>query len=280
VSLKCPSCGGNPVVFDSQLNVFVCPHCGLVLDEHPTLINPISSLEEHYGSYIITRRYINTALRHMKIVYGKVEKLTPFITTKTIEKIISLVEEYCSILDLDEALCESAKERVKSAVNLMVKVYDRQLIKLEKTGKRLAAACIYISMLEHDIPVSLKTMCHRLGLRPGDIYTLIYEFRDALGYKYASRVKLFVNRVFTALLKQLDVETASKIRDLALKIIDENPQVTGSPLLVSLVATVIASRKLRVKVNVKALCESIGLSEKQIGRVYVRAKRLEQLIKV
>jgi transcription initiation factor TFIIIB Brf1 subunit/transcription initiation factor TFIIB len=279
VSLKCPSCGGNPVIYDSELSALVCPHCGTVLDEHPTPVNPARSLEEHYGSYIITRRYINTALRHMKIVHDNVTRLTQFITTRTIERIVSLVEEYCSILDLDEALCESAKERVKSAVNLMVKAYGRQLIKLEKTGKRLAAACIYISMLEHDIPVSLKSMCHRLGLRPGDIYTLIYEFRDALGYKYTSRVKLFVNRAFTALLKQLDVESASKIRDLALKIINENPQVTGSPLLMSLATIVIASRKLRVKVNVKALCESLGLSEKQIGRIYVRAKRLEQLIK-
>jgi transcription initiation factor TFIIIB Brf1 subunit/transcription initiation factor TFIIB len=280
VSLKCPNCGGNPVVFDSQLNAFVCPHCGLVLDEHPALVNPANSLEEHYGSYIITRRYINTALRHMKIVHDDVAMLTPFINTRTIERIISLVEEYCRILDLNEAVCETARERVRLAVRRMVEVYGRQLIKLKKTGKRLAVACIYISLLEHGIPVGLKEICHKLRLRPGGIYTLIYEFRDALGYKYASRVKQFMSRVYTALLKQLDVETATRVRDLALKIIDENPHVSGNPLLVAIELTIVAARRLGVKVNVAVLCRSLGLSEKQMSHVYVRAKRLMQLIKV
>ena len=277
--MKCPNCGGNPVVFDSQLNIFVCTHCGLVLDEHPALVNPANSLEEHYGSYIITRRYIDTALRHMKIVHDNVTRLTPFITTRTIEKIVELVEEYCRILGLNEAVCETARERVRLAVKRMVEVYGRQLIKLKKTGKRLATACIYISMLEHDIPVSLKSMCHRLGLRPGDIYTLIYEFRDALGYKYASRVKQFMSRVYTALLKQLDVETATRVRDLALKIINENPHVSGNPLLVAVELTIVAARRLGVKVNVAALCSELCLSEKQMNHIYARAKKLEMLIK-
>jgi transcription initiation factor TFIIIB Brf1 subunit/transcription initiation factor TFIIB len=277
--LKCPNCGENPIVFDSKFNILVCSHCGTVIDEHPILINPISSLEEHYGSYIITRKYIDIALKHMKIVHDDVSRLTPFITSRTIEKIVELVDEYCNRLNLDKAICESARERARASTLKIVKTQGRQLIKVNRTGKLIAVACIYISLLEYSVPTSLRRLCSKLGVRSGDVYRLIYKFRDVFEYKHSSQIKLYVNKIYTALLKKLDVETASKIRDLALKITSENPQVTGSPLLVALAAVVIAFRRLGVKVNVKALCRELHLAYYQRSRIYEHIQRFEQLMK-
>lgn len=278
-NLKCPNCGENPIVFDSKFNILVCSHCGTVIDEHPIIINPSISIEEHYGSYIITKKYVDTALRHMKVLYSESKKLTPFITSKTIEKIVELVDKYCNKLNLDKTICESAREHARASTLKIVETYGRQLIKVNSTGKLIAVACIYISLLEYSVPTSLRRLCSKLGVRSGDVYRLIYEFRDAFEYKYSSQIKLYVNKIYTALLKNLDVETASKIRDLALKIISENPQVTGSPLLVSLAAVVIAFRKLGVKVNVKALCRDLHLTYSQRSRVYEHIQRFEQLMK-
>jgi transcription initiation factor TFIIIB Brf1 subunit/transcription initiation factor TFIIB len=37
VAVKCPHCGGNPVVYDPEFGEYVCTHCGTVVSDHPVV---------------------------------------------------------------------------------------------------------------------------------------------------------------------------------------------------------------------------------------------------
>jgi len=60
---KCPECGGNPIIYDIEFHAYVCPHCGLVINDRPL----VYQFYQDYGGYYYREKIVvkqrNTWLR-------------------------------------------------------------------------------------------------------------------------------------------------------------------------------------------------------------------------
>jgi len=256
--MKCPYCGGNPVIFDPELQVYVCPHCGSVIDEHPV---------EYRLPKKETPNVSRDDVRRTRPLY----KMRDWLTR--------LVEDQCRILGLSKYLCLQVKRRVAAAVQEIVREEGVKRLDARKF-KYVSAACIYTILLEHGSAVSLKKLSRQLGLEEGRVFAALYKYKDEVGFRHVDKTVRFIPTVVSALRKQLLEEDAEKVRAGLLRLVPGLPFPSRNPLYHVAVLAVAVARRLGLKVEVKRLGEDLGFTPKQINSMYTRTKELARKIEL
>jgi transcription initiation factor TFIIIB Brf1 subunit/transcription initiation factor TFIIB len=272
--LRCPYCGGNPVVYDPQFSEYVCPHCGAVLDDRPILDvaseERVNDEHKHIGTHVYSRKHFKLVFRHMQVVYTKKYVLAR-MALRELRKI-------CSRLGVPMQLCSSAEPRVVSAVerfftsgkSLQGKYHGKRDV-----AERIALLSLYLTCREHNYALSMRDIHEKLGIPPNIVYSWLYEYRDILGYKYTDTRALYLVRVLKALSKQLTPDQTENVARLTRELLEKYPVATGRPVHTTLTYALVACRMLGVRVCVNSLASELGVSD----YVYSRARRLYSLIK-
>jgi transcription initiation factor TFIIIB Brf1 subunit/transcription initiation factor TFIIB len=254
--MKCPYCGGNPVIFDPELQIYVCPHCGAVIDEHPI---------EYRLPKKETVNVSRDDVRRTRPLY----KMRDWLTR--------LVEDQCSILGLSKYLCLQVKRRVAAAVQEIVREEGVKRLDARKF-KYVSAACIYAVLLEHGSAVPIKRLSRQLGLEEGRVFTALYKYKDEIGFRHVDKTVRLIPTVVSALRKQLSEEDVERVRSGLLRLAAELPFPTRNPLYHAAVLAVAVARRLGLKVEVKRLGEGLGFTPKQINSMYTRVKELDKRV--
>jgi transcription initiation factor TFIIIB Brf1 subunit/transcription initiation factor TFIIB len=272
--LRCPYCGGNPVVYDPQFSEYVCPHCGAVLDDRPIMDFTdeyrVSDEQKHIGTHVYSKKHFKLVFRHMQVVYTKKHVLTR----------MALRELYmiCDRLSVPRQLCSSAEARVVSAVERLLSsgksIHGKHHGKRD-VAERIALLSLYLTCREHNYALLLRDVEERLGIPANIVYSWLYEYRDILGYKYTDTRALYLVRVLKALSKQLTPDQTEKVAKLTRELLEKYPVATGRPVHTTLTYALVACRMLGVRVCVNSLASELGVSD----YVYSRARRLYSLIK-
>jgi transcription initiation factor TFIIIB Brf1 subunit/transcription initiation factor TFIIB len=255
--LKCPYCGGNPVVFDPELQAYVCSHCGAVIEEHPVEYR-LPSREKPNVS--------RDDVRRTRPLY----KMRDWLTR--------LVEDQCRQLGLSKYLCLQVKRRVATAVQEIVREEGVKRLDARKF-KLVIAACIYTILLEHGSVVSLKKLSRQLGLEEGRVFTALYKYKDEIGFRHVDKTVRFIPTVVSALRKQLSEEDAERVRSELLRLASKLPHSPRNPLYHVAVLAVAVARRLGLKVEVERLGEDLGFTPSQINSMYTRVKELDKRVR-
>jgi transcription initiation factor TFIIIB Brf1 subunit/transcription initiation factor TFIIB len=268
--LKCPYCGGNPVVYDPQFSEYICPHCGAVLEDHPILDvaeEPRSSDKyKHIGSYILNPNYKRLILRQIHTVY--------MAERRKIRLAVNLLHDMCVALSVPESACLSAEWRLLSVIDrLRDKLVSRP--KVVRLLRVLAALSLYVSSRELGYAVALEDVARLLGVSAGKLYTLLWQYRDIVGYKYTDVTELYLPRVLRALSKQLTPEQLERVAKLTRELLEKYPILSGKPLHRTLAYAIVAARLSGVEVLVGELARELGVSE----GIYSKATRLQRVVK-
>jgi transcription initiation factor TFIIIB Brf1 subunit/transcription initiation factor TFIIB len=268
--MKCPYCGGNPVVYDTQFSEYICPHCGAVVDDHPVVdyvSEPRASDEyKHIGSYILNPRFRKMILRQVSVVRATSHKMARLA--------VNLLHDVCAALSVPETVCLSAERR-------LLNVIDRMRAELASRPKAshllriLAALSLYVSSREHSVAVTLEDIAAVLGVSAGKLYSMLWQYRDIVGYKHTDVTELYLARVLKALSKQLTPERLKRVAVLTRELMEKYPVATGRPIYRVLAYALVACKMLRVKVCKQSLARELGVSD----YIYSKARRLYRTIK-
>jgi transcription initiation factor TFIIIB Brf1 subunit/transcription initiation factor TFIIB len=256
--VECPYCGGNPVIFDPELQVYVCPHCGTVIDEHP-------------------------------VVYRLPKKETPNVSrddvrrTKPIYRmddwLVRLVEDQCQLLGLGRYLCLQVKRRVATVAQGIAR---KEILSRPDSRKfrYVSAACIYTILLEHGSAISLKELSKKLGLESGKVYTALYRYKDIIGFKPVNKLPHYIPVAIEALKEQLPEEQAERVRGEVERLATVYPQTPENPLYHVAMLAIIAARRLGFQIEVKRFVANLGFTPSQVESIYTRTKELARRIEL
>ena len=256
--MKCPYCGGNPVIYDTELHVYVCPHCGTVIDEHPI---------EYRLPKNETANVSRNDVRRVKPIYRMDDWQT------------RLVEEQCRLLGLSKYLCLQVKRRVASVVQGIVRWEGVRRLDSRRL-KPVIVACIYAVLLEHGSAVYLKELSGRLGVESGKVYTALYRYKDIIGFKPVNKLTHYIPIVIKTLKEQLPEDLAEAVREEVVRLATTYPQTAENPLYHVAMLAVIAARRLGIKIEVKRFVASLGFTPTQIESIYTRTKELARRIEL
>jgi transcription initiation factor TFIIB len=272
--LKCPFCGGNPVIYDPNFSEYICPHCGTVLEDHPVLDvaeEPRPSDEhKHIGTRIHSRKNPILVFRHISTVYTKKYVLT--------REAIRELRRICSRLSIPVQLCSSAEHRAVVAVERFLasgkSLHGKHRGKRD-VAERIALLSLYLTCREQHYALLLRDVEEKLGIPANTVYSWLYEYRDILGYKYTDTAELYLVRVLKALSKQLTPEQVEEVAKLTRELLEKYPIATGKPVHRVLAYALVACKMLRVNVCAGSLASALGVSD----YIYSRARRLYKTIK-
>ena len=279
--LRCPFCGGNPVVYDPQFGEYVCPHCGAVVEDHPVVDvagEPrVSDEYKHIGTCVYSRRHPILVFRHISTLYTKRYVLS-------VEAIREL-RRICGRLGVPAQLCSSAEARAVVAVErflasgrgLQGKHHGKRNV-----AERIALLSLYLTCREHYYALSLRDIEERLGVRASEVYSWLYEYSGIVDYKYTDTTELYLVRVLKALSKQLTPEQVGEVAKLTRELMEKYPVVTGKPVHRVLAYALVACKMLGVKVCKYSLMRELGVSDyiyNRVGKLYRLIKRLGGCVK-
>jgi len=220
-SEKCPYCGKNPLIYDSEHGEIVCPHCGAVIDDRP-LVSASSSRDGKYSDREHGRRrpvLISTAhdawLRAGLEIVRKLHKhvFSDTCTLKTAERILS--EIYRNVPRRELPDCESAAK-------FAILVASRRCNEFVELGKLFESVSEVYELLRHDYlhklyaPPDRASQIKQLAVRIAKclewrgvhraVATVVDEVkrldRDRLCTTSAKPLSLAVALVYTALKKR------------------------------------------------------------------------------
>jgi transcription initiation factor TFIIIB Brf1 subunit/transcription initiation factor TFIIB len=263
--LRCPYCGGNPVIYDPELNALVCTHCGTVIDDRPIQYTAPVKDEAFYGTVIKSRKHKALMYRHFDSVYEPEGRLA--------RRVSRVAKSQCRVLGVRGSICVEAKKRALNAAGRVAREEDMQYFRTE-TLQYISAVSMYAVLSEHGYPVGLKDLCSRLSLDEVKAYKTLLRYGNIVGYRYTSKVKAYAHRVAQALFKQLRREDAERAVKRMLELMDKYSHLATDPLRSAAAFAVIAARELGFSVSVRGLCLDLGLPGSEASLIYARVQRL------
>lgn len=260
--LKCSVCG-NGLVFDSELQAWVCPCCGVVADDRPMVPGwAPSSPSVVASSFIALSSGGVLARRHVDIIDADVFK-RGFNGSRFLKRWVKRIMRYCRDLYLPRSVCFDA-----APVFLELAESSGFMLRDEGAAKLAGVAILKVAW-DRGIPLAVSRVEKELGVR---LFTVLASFGLKPNYdveaEYAfARVASIVSREFDS------VELIAKAREAYVRVL------SGAFESRALAAFYYASRALRVPLNISAVCrmlgrnpDSCGNSARALARRYLRVR--------
>jgi transcription initiation factor TFIIIB Brf1 subunit/transcription initiation factor TFIIB len=245
--LNCQHCGAE-VIFDSELQAYVCPCCGTVLDDRPLIGYDDVKPCHHVGSYVVLGNPIGR--RHLDLVYlERYGRGWGRTRAENARRLVKLLLSTCRSLGLDPSVCIDAEKILFNNIGNLQKlsrVRSRQLV-----GEALLKVA-----WSRGIPLQVQRVEELLGVSLFSVTEYIDKVAK-IKYYETSMSTVFA-RVAEAVLKvspSLGDKLISIARDAMSNVL------SGSYKYRALAAFYYAARVLNVKLNMSAVCRELGLSE-------------------
>lgn len=257
--MKCSECGGE-LVFDSELQAWVCPRCGVVADDRPMVPGrELPAPTVAVSSFIALSSGV-LARRHMDIVHDHVFKCG-FNSATFVRQWVKSLFHYCRDLHLPRSVCFDA-----TTVFMKLVASSGKLLRDEHAIK-LAGVAILRAAWDRKIPLSVSKVEDKLNVR-------LFSTLSVLGIKqdYSVEAEYAFTRVASIVSREFDsVELIREARKAYEKIL------SGMFEDRALAAFYYASRVLAVPVNFTAVCRGLGRnpdscsnSARTLARRYLR----------
>jgi hypothetical protein len=261
--LRCPYCGGNPVVWDEQFQAWICSHCGTVLDDRPAVAASRDvEVAPRIGSYIMgyTLEQRIKALKHSDIV---LESTKPgCVSTRRWRELVDMAKRVCRSLGLPGAVCVESVDELREIVGAWGQLKKRLHARRERD---LVAIAVYIAASRRGFPVDLGRVAEEVGSE-GAMSTLC-ELVEHMDYRrdLQARLELVFSRV--AEVAQRIARHPGLVR-LARVAFDRLPSM--KPIYRAIIAFRCAARVLGVELPLETLCRELGTSNPKVYADMVR----------
>ncbi len=277
MSMSCPYCNSNSVVFDEHFYVYVCIHCGTVLDEHPfhssEEVLGEDSLPRYSGAYtsrVHDRGVGSTEIsgdlkqhvregrvwvaRNIDARIGKNERRL----TKALRELNELIK----VLNTPTAVAETAGE-------ILHRVIKGCSFK-ETTIKRIVIASLYIAYKVCGYPKPAKVFVKELGVSERDLWEGLRRIRGLdKAEKPSSETsdpRCYVNYISWSLnLKPYNTTLANEI----LTAVKNSTRVSGkSPASLATAAVYLACILLNDRRSQLEVGRTVGLTDVAVRNAY------------
>jgi len=179
-STRCPVCGSDSVIYDSEYSEIVCSRCGLVLDDKPVDNRLGNSITFYFGSAIMNKK-TGFYRVHMETLYlsNRIKQMNPH-TQLRYEK---LLFKTCSGLLLSRDTCIEALKVFRMLISESKYVFLH-----EKRARTFIALAIYSVAKSRGIPISISSVEEATGV--SGLISDIWEYVDVLGLKHNYELEL------------------------------------------------------------------------------------------
>ena len=184
--MKCPTCGGDRILFDAEFQAFICSICGTVVDDKPIYQGHESFDKEgnslrYSGSF--THRVHDHGVGSTEIsgnlkyhirqgrtwvarnIDARINK-----EDKRLVKALKELNEFVRQVKPPKSVSETAGEILQKVVkNLNVK---------EQTLKKVVIASLYLAYKMCGLPRPAKVFARDLGVKEGDLWEGVRKIRE------------------------------------------------------------------------------------------------------
>lgn len=289
--MECPSCKGVYAVFDSSLQAYVCPHCGMVIDERPIYQGSEGFIKEDFiprysGSFThrvhdhgVGSTEISGSLRfHIKHGRTWVARNIDARVSREDRKVIRALKELNELikhLKPPKAVSETAGVILQRTVrNLNVK---------EQTLKRVVAASLYLAYKMCGHPRPARVYVKEVGMSESDLWEGIRKIREADSTAKLSpesiEPRYYINFIVTRL--GLRPEVAALANELVANVKDNFVLSGKSPVSLAAAAVYLAGILTGERRNQLEVGSVVGQTDVAIRNTYdtlVRALDIEVLM--
>lgn len=233
-------CGGS-AIFDQELQAYVCPQCGLVLNDHPIL--PVEGGSEDYVPRVsgyVTNRVHNRGVGGT-VIPGAVRmaiegqrwatrNLEMSASEKRVRRLLEIVNVVGKLARAPLAVRETAALVARKGLERLFG--DKSFVR-EELLRKLAVASVYVAMRIHGHHVSVREYAKTVRMDANDLVRVASK----LGARLAP-----VNLQNYALRIASQMSIPQDVIELSLKILSHLPGTFGkSPISVASASIYIAS---------------------------------------
>lgn len=289
--MQCPACEMMNVVFDSELQAYVCSQCGTVIDDKPIYqgsegFNKEDFLPRYSGSFThrvhdhgVGSTEISGSLRfHIKQGRTWVARNIDARMTKEDRKVVKALKELNDLikhLKPPKAVSETAGEILQKTIkSLNIK---------EQTLKRVVAASLYLAYKICGYPRPARVYAREIGMSESDLWEGIRKIRDCDNSARLSpesiEPRYYINYIATKL--NLSPEVAALANEIVANIKDNFVLSGKSPVSLAAAAVYLAGILTGDRRNQLEVGNVVGQTDVAIRNTYntlVRALDIEVLI--
>jgi len=277
MSITCPQCRSNDVVFDAQFSVYVCASCGLVIDEHPFYdyeeVRGEDTIPRYSGAYtsrvhdrgVGSTEISGSLRRHIKEGRTWIVRNIDVRISKEERKLARALKELSELvktLNIPKVVAETAGE-------ILHRVMKNSSFK-EATIRRIVVASLYLAYKMCGYPKPVKVFVKELGIDERDLWEGLRKIRD-LGksdraFSETSDPRYYVNYISTKLnLKSCSITLANEI----LVATKESFKVSGkSPASLAAASVYLSCILLGERRNQLEVGRTIGLTDVAVRNAY------------
>lgn len=285
----CPVCRGNHVLFDAELQAYVCSRCGTVIEERPVYqghesFDKEGSIPRYSGTFThrvhdhgVGSTEISGSLKHhirqgrtwvARNIDARVSK-----EEKKVVKALKELNEFIRQVKPPKSVSETAAEIVQRVVkNINVK---------EQTLRKIVAASLYIAYKACGYPRPAKVFSKEIGIKEGDLWEGMRKIREVYSETKitpeAFEPRYYVNYIVTKL--NLPPEVAALASELLANV---KEIVSGkSPASLAAAAVYLAGILMNHRRNQSEVGSVIGQTDVAVRNSYdtiVRSLNIEVLI--
>lgn len=184
--MSCPHCGKNSVLFDNNLQIYVCSSCGVVIDERPIYQGHEGFEKEGYiarYSGAFTHRVHDHGVggteisgnlrRHIKQGRSWVARNLDARVDKEDKKLVKALKELNALIKQ----VKPPRSVGETAAEILQKVVKNMNIK-DQTLKRVVIASLYLAYKVCNMPRPVKVFAKELGINESDLWEGIRKIRE------------------------------------------------------------------------------------------------------
>ncbi|MEM0377884.1 MAG: transcription initiation factor IIB family protein [Thermosphaera sp.] len=277
MKIACKSCGSTHIVFDENLNAFICTSCGVVLDE-----KPVYSGFESTGRTDSTPRYsgaftnrvhdhgvggteisgnIITHVKSGRTWAAKHYDIRVDKSSRIVKKGLTELNELIKILKPPSSVQETAADLTSQTVKGMN--YK------EKTLRRIAAAALYLAYKIHNQPKVARAFAQEVGITMDDLWEGIRKIRESVKDFKIEPQKYDPRTYVTVIVKKLALPAEVEVLANKLLSATEETYLSGkSPASLAAASVYLASVISNNKRNQLEVGSSVGLTDVAVRNAY------------
>lgn len=276
--MKCPTCENTNVLFDTEFQIYVCPHCGTVVDERPLYQGHESFEKEgssprYSGSFthrvhdhgVGSTEISGDLRRHIKQGRTWVARNIDARANKEDKKVVKALKELNDLVRRvkpPKSVSETAGEIIQRIMkNLNIK---------ERTLKKVVVASLYLAYKICGLPRPAKVFAKEVNIAESDLWEGLRKIREVYNdVKVQPEVfepRYYVNYITTRL--NLPPEVAALASELLANLREGSALSGKSPASLAAAAVYLAGILMNHRRNQLEVGSIIGQTDVAIRNSY------------
>lgn len=295
-SFKCNNCGSNN--YQNIKNQIICLDCGNILSfssvnsieitTESTILTPIDKLFFQTSKMNTIMRFKNPVLNQMQYWNGKHSE-------KSNKNIVKFLQINCDKLNLKQKILNDAvnlyflshtniegHKRILNHDNYIHVNYNEHIITRGKNKIGIIGACLYYACKKNNYLLDIKKIAEAFNVKPIIIHKGCKIFIEAIK---KTKIDIDTNIVLPIhfinyIIDKLEIEnsTSKKIKELIVKIQDNNLCLNHSPLSVCICSVLLYYKHINKKIFNKKISELFDISNVTINKTLTDLNQYKEFL--